>query len=82
MHCAPFLLTMQIIFASVSYRRVVADLRFKALQLGPVSKVAPVDKLSVAMAMLLAFFLLRETPDVKTIVGGLLIVAGSVVILF
>lgn len=27
MHCAPFLLTMQIIFASVSYRRVVADLR-------------------------------------------------------
>ena len=29
MHCAPFLLTMQIIFASVSYRRVVADLRVK-----------------------------------------------------
>ena len=29
MHCAPFLLTMQIIFASVSYRRVVADLRYK-----------------------------------------------------
>ena len=28
MHCAPFLLTMQIIFASVSYRRVVADLRY------------------------------------------------------
>ena len=28
MHCAPFLLTLQIIFASVSYRRVVADLRF------------------------------------------------------
>lgn len=55
---------------------------FKALQSGPVSKVAPVDKLSVAMAMLLAFFLLRETPDVKTIVGGLLIVAGSAVILF
>ena len=42
---------------------------FKALQSGPVSKVAPVDKLSVAMALLLAFFLLRETPDVKTIVG-------------
>lgn len=30
MHCAPFLLTMQIIFASVSYRRVVADLRNKS----------------------------------------------------
>lgn len=38
---------------------------FKALQSGPVSKVAPVDKLSVAMAMLLAFFLLRETPYVR-----------------
>ena len=31
MHCAPFLLTMQIIFASVSYRRVVADLRVYAI---------------------------------------------------
>ena len=31
MHCAPFLLTMQIIFASVSYRRVVADLRFSKI---------------------------------------------------
>lgn len=31
MHCAPFLLTMQIIFASVSYRRVVADLRKERL---------------------------------------------------
>ena len=31
MHCAPFLLTMQIIFASVSYRRVVADLRIHTL---------------------------------------------------
>ena len=30
MHCAPFLLTMQIIFASVSYRRVVADLRINS----------------------------------------------------
>ena len=34
MHCAPFLLTMQIIFASVSYRRVVADLRFYRKQDG------------------------------------------------
>ena len=32
MHCAPFLLTMQIIFASVSYRRVVADLRVKCIE--------------------------------------------------
>ena len=34
MHCAPFLLTMQIIFASVSYRRVVADLRIYRKEIG------------------------------------------------
>lgn len=55
---------------------------FKALQSGEVSKVAPIDKLSVAMAMILAVVILGETPDVKTIVGGLLIIAGSIVILF
>ena len=55
---------------------------FKALQSGDVSKVAPIDKLSVAMAMILAIVILGETPDVKTIVGGLLIIAGSIVILF
>lgn len=55
---------------------------FKALQSGNVSKVAPIDKLSVAMAMILAIVILGETPDVKTIVGGLLIIAGSIVILF
>lgn len=54
---------------------------FKALQLGEVSKVAPIDKLSVAFAMILSFFLLREAIDVKTLIGGLLIVAGSIVIL-
>ena len=35
MHCAPFLLTMQIIFASVSYRRVVADLRMTKGMINP-----------------------------------------------
>mgnify|MGYP002740703402 CR=1 FL=1 len=55
---------------------------FKALQVGEVSRVAPVDKLSVAMAMVLAFVILGEAPDVKTIVGGMLIVAGSIVIIW
>lgn len=54
---------------------------FKALQLGEVSKVAPIDKLSVAFALALSFLLLREPIDAKTLVGGLLIVAGSIVIL-
>ncbi|MET0394260.1 MAG: EamA family transporter [Chitinophagaceae bacterium] len=51
---------------------------FKALQAGPVSKVAPIDKFSVALAIGLSFIILHETPDWKTIAGGLLIVAGTV----
>jgi transporter family protein len=54
---------------------------FKALETGEVSKVAPIDKLSVVFAMLLAFVFLHEPADIKTIVGGLLIVAGTVVLL-
>ncbi len=53
---------------------------FRALQLGPVSKVAPVDKLSVAMAIVLALLFLGEKPSLPLLVGGILIVAGAVVI--
>jgi transporter family protein len=52
---------------------------FKALQSGPVSKVAPIDKFSVALSIVLAFVVLNETPDLKTIIGGVLIVAGTIV---
>jgi transporter family protein len=54
---------------------------FKALQTGNVSKVAPIDKLSVAFAMGLAFLILREPIEPRTLIGGLLIVAGSIVII-
>lgn len=54
---------------------------FKALQTGDVSKVAPIDKLSVALTILLSFMLLREPVDMRVIAGALLIIAGSVVIL-
>ena len=54
---------------------------FKALETGKVSQVAPIDKLSVAIAMGLAFLLLKEQPDLKTIIGGLLIVTGTIVII-
>ena len=54
---------------------------FKALETGEVSKVAPIDKMSVAIAMGLAFLILKEPIEVKTLIGGLLIVGGSVVIL-
>jgi bacterial/archaeal transporter family protein len=50
---------------------------FKALQDGPVSKVAPIDKFSVALAICLSFIFLHETPDLKTVIGGVLIVAGT-----
>ena len=54
---------------------------FKALQLGDVSKVAPIDKLSVAITIFLAILFLGEPASLKTIAGGLLITAGSVVLL-
>lgn len=53
---------------------------YRALQLGPASKVAPVDKLSVALAILMAVFILGEHADWKTIIGGILIVSGSLVL--
>ncbi|MEO5562529.1 MAG: EamA family transporter [Chitinophagaceae bacterium] len=54
---------------------------FKALQTGPVSKVAPIDKFSVALAMGLAFIFLKEPIDLKTVIGGLLILAGTIIMI-
>jgi len=52
---------------------------FRALQLGEVSKVAPVDKLSVAMAILLAFVFLGERLRPQEAIGAALVVLGVVV---
>ena len=54
---------------------------FRALQCGDASKVAPIDKLSVAITIFLSIVLLGEPAELKTIVGGLLIVGGSLVLL-
>lgn len=54
---------------------------FKALETGEVSKVAPIDKLSVAIALGLAFLILKEPVEIKTLIGATLIVAGTVVII-
>lgn len=54
---------------------------FRALQLGDVSRVAPVDKLSVPLAMLLAFLFLGEPVTFKVLLGGLLITAGTLILL-
>jgi transporter family protein len=55
---------------------------FKALETGEVSKVVPIDKLSVAIAMGLAFVILKEPVELKSVIGGLLIVAGTFVIIW
>jgi len=55
---------------------------FKALETGDVSKVAPIDKLSIVIVMLLAFVILKETAELKVIVGGVLITIGAIVIIW
>jgi transporter family protein len=54
---------------------------FKALQMGKVSQVAPVDKLSVALTIVLSVVFLGEALTLKTALGALLIVAGTVVLI-
>ena len=55
---------------------------FYALQIGEASKVVPVDKFSVVITMVMAFFILGEVVTMKTIIGGLLITAGTLVLIF
>jgi bacterial/archaeal transporter family protein len=55
---------------------------FKALQLGKVSQVAPVDKLSVAIAIILSVVFLGEVLTLKTLAGAVLIIGGTLVLIF
>ena len=50
---------------------------YKALQIGKASKVVPIDKLSVVFTLVLAFIFLHEEFTVKSIIGCLLIGAGT-----
>ncbi len=54
---------------------------FKALQTGDVSRVAPIDKLSVVITICLSFLLLKEPVSAKVVAGAVLITAGSIVML-
>ena len=54
---------------------------FKAIQIGDVSKVAPIDKLSVAITIFLSIVFLGEPANLKTILGGLIITLGSIILL-
>lgn len=52
---------------------------YRALQTGEVSKVVPIDKLSVVITLVLAFLLLHEEFTVKSLLGMILITAGTLV---
>ena len=52
---------------------------YYALQQGEASKVVPIDKLSVVITLVLAFLVLHEKVDAKAILGGVLITAGTLV---
>lgn len=50
---------------------------YKALQTGEASKVVPIDKLSVVITLILAFVFLHEQFTVKSVIGCILITAGT-----
>lgn len=54
---------------------------YRALQLGDASKVIPIDKFSLVINMVLAFAVLRESVEPKTIIGGIIITAGTFVLI-
>lgn len=53
---------------------------FKALQIGEASKVAPLEKISVAFTIILAFAFLGEPLSLKAVIGGALILGGALVL--
>ena len=55
---------------------------YKALQLGEVSKVAPIDKLSIALTIILAFVFLAEKPSLGNVLGGSLVTLGVLTTVF
>ena len=55
---------------------------FRALQLGPASRVAPIDKLSVVLVIIFAALFLGEKLTWGTGLGGLLIAAGAIAVTF
>ena len=55
---------------------------YRALQLGEASRVAPIDKLSVALTILLAFMFLGEKPTLGNVLGGVLVTAGLLITVF
>ena len=52
---------------------------YRALQLGEVSKVTPIDKMSIVITLVLAFVFLHEQFTAKSLIGALLLTAGTLV---
>lgn len=52
---------------------------YKAIQMGQVTSVVAIDKLSIIITIVLAFFILNEQITVKSIFGGILIAAGTLI---
>jgi len=55
---------------------------YRALQMGPASRVIPIDKSSLVFGMILAFVVLKETLTIKAVIGGSLIAIGTFVLIF
>lgn len=55
---------------------------FRALQIGEASKVAPIDKLSLVLTIILAGIFLKEKINLATAVGAILMTAGALIIGF
>ncbi|HEY0265042.1 MAG TPA: EamA family transporter [Granulicella sp.] len=55
---------------------------FRALQLGPASRVAPVDKLSVVLVILFGWMFLGEGLSLGKLLGGALIASGAIVLVY
>lgn len=55
---------------------------FKALKLGNVSQVAPIDKLSLALVIILSALILGEPMTWKVALGSFLIIGGTLVLIF
>lgn len=55
---------------------------FKALQIGKISQVAAVDKLSVAIAIILSVLFFKETLTLKTAIGAVFIIGGTILFAF
>ena len=68
------------LFEPRARRRVSWIFYYKALKMGDVATVALIDKGSVVIAILLAWWLLKEAITLQTALGALLIVAGLLVI--